>query len=100
MRFIREVREMAHQIGMILLQLFSLSIFLGLGVLCTFYPHVVQRTDQIGPINLRSPFEYFRRRKASPQFIYDVRMTGIVALFCAAGIIYGLVGSFINLLKR
>jgi hypothetical protein len=88
--------DMARQIGTILLYVWGLAIFLGVGVLCTFYPHVVQRTERIGPINLRPPFEFLRRQMARPEYIYQVRTTGILALLGAAMVLYDLVRSFIH----
>jgi hypothetical protein len=98
-RFIEEA-TMAHQIWALLLDGVTFAVFLGFGVLCTFYPHVVQKLDKIGPINLRPPFKFLRRHVASPQYISQTRIGGIVALLGAAFLLYTGLQLVIELIRQ
>ena len=91
---------MGHQILTVIAFLAGFVVFLLLGVLCTFYPGVVQRTEKIGPINLVPSFEFLRRYKARPEYIVQVRITGILALLGAGVGLYALAGLVSSLMQR
>jgi len=91
---------MGHEIFVLLGTLWGLAVFLGIGVLCTFYPNAVQRAEKLGPINLRPPFEFMRRWVAAPEYIIHLRITGIISLIVTALLLHEIVKIATNLVSQ
>jgi hypothetical protein len=82
----------------ILIAVLSLLVFSGIGVLCVFFPHRVQRAERIGPINLVPPLRFLRDYKAGPGYITHLRVGGAFAFIAALLTLYALVRLFMQLL--
>ena len=81
---------MSYEATPVIVPVIGLIVFLAFGLLCTFYPHEVQRyvlSNRFAKLSPGMRLKFMRRHVESALYIWELRIAGFLCL-ASAGLIF------------